>query len=174
MRCPYCGHHESKVLDSRVVEGGAVIRRRRECEVCEGRFTTHERLVQAPLMVIKKDGRREPFDVQKLQAKIALACTKRPVSTEKIEQIANRVEQELRNEALSEIESRRIGERVMRHLLKLDRVAYVRFASVYHEFDEPERFAEVLAALSNDRRRKAQKRKAPRIAKRKKRTTKSS
>jgi transcriptional repressor NrdR len=136
--------------------------------VCEARFTTHERFVQTPLMVIKKDGRREPFDLQKLQAKIALACTKRPVSMEQIEQVASRVEQEVRDEAVSEIDSRRIGERVMRHLLKLDRVAYVRFASVYHEFDEPERFAEVLNALSN-RRRKTQKTKAPRVAQRKKR-----
>lgn len=167
MRCPYCGHQESKVLDSRVVEGGAVIRRRRECAVCEGRFTTHERLVQTPLMVIKKDGRREPFDLQKLQAKIALACTKRPVSMEQIEQVAHRIEQELRSEAVTEVPSRRIGDRVMRHLLRLDRVAYVRFASVYHEFDEPARFAEVLDALSNNRRRKPQKRKAPRIAQRK-------
>jgi transcriptional repressor NrdR len=118
-------------------------------------------------MVIKKDGRREPFDLQKLQAKIALACTKRPVSMEQIEQVASRIEQELRNEATTEIQSRRIGDRVMRHLLKLDRVAYVRFASVYHEFDEPARFTEVLNALSNNRRRKPQKRKAPRIAQRK-------
>lgn len=155
MRCPFCSHPESRVLESRNVEDGAVIRRRRKCEQCKQRFTTHERIHQSPLMVVKKDGRREIFDRQKLITAFSRACAKRPVSMDRIERAAQRIEARLRSEGHTEVESKRIGALVMQLLRRIDAVAYIRFASVYQEFDDPSRFEEVLAVLSGEHRSKA-------------------
>lgn len=136
MRCQFCGFPDSRVLDSRPAEDGNAIRRRRECGGCGRRFTTYERVDEVPLMVVKKDGRREPFDRRKLHHGLAKACQKRPVSMEKLADVASAIERELRNTAETEISSRDIGEKVMLHLRDLDEVAYVRFASVYREFHD--------------------------------------
>lgn len=134
MRCPYCHHMDSKVLDSRATDEGASIRRRRECERCGRRFTTYERWEETPLMVIKKDGRREPFQRQKLLTGLMKACEKRPIPVAVLEQIVDDIEREARQRGDTEITSRQIGERVMEALRGIDEVAYVRFASVYREF----------------------------------------
>lgn len=136
MRCHYCGFADSRVLDSRPAEDGNSIRRRRECGGCGRRFTTYERVDEIPLMVVKKDGRREPFDHKKLLYGLAKACQKRPVSMEKLDAMVNAIERDLRNTAETEISSRDIGEKVMEFLRQLDEVAYVRFASVYREFHD--------------------------------------
>ncbi|MGE5560021.1 MAG: transcriptional regulator NrdR [Chloroflexota bacterium] len=147
MRCPVCGYPESKVLDSRPTEGGSVIRRRRECLSCERRFTTHEKVEESPLVVVKKDGRREAFDRRKVLDGILRACEKRPVSLASIEAIAADVERDIRSGGEGEIESKRIGELVMERLRELDEVAYVRFASVYRQFKDINRFLEELEKL---------------------------
>ncbi|MFO7310701.1 MAG: transcriptional regulator NrdR [Bacillota bacterium] len=134
MRCPYCHHMDSKVLDSRATDEGASIRRRRECERCGRRFTTYERWEETPLMVIKKDGRREPFQRQKILTGLMKACEKRPIPVAVLEQIVDDIEREARQRGDTEITSRQIGERVMEALRGIDEVAYVRFASVYREF----------------------------------------
>ncbi|MFZ5631547.1 MAG: transcriptional regulator NrdR [Bacillota bacterium] len=136
MRCPFCGFADSRVLDSRPAEDGNAIRRRRECGGCARRFTTYERVDEIPLMVVKKDGRREPFDHKKLLYGLTKACQKRPVSMEKLNDTVHAIERELRNTAETEISSRDIGEKVMEFLRELDEVAYVRFASVYREFHD--------------------------------------
>lgn len=140
MKCPFCGFSDSRVLDSRPVEDGNSIRRRRECSGCARRFTTYERFDEVPLMVVKKDGRRESFNNKKLQAGLAKACQKRPVSMEKLATTANAIERDLRNTVESEVSSRDIGEKVMEYLRDLDEVAYVRFASVYREFRDVQGF----------------------------------
>ncbi len=155
MKCPFCSHPDSRVLESRDVEDGAVIRRRRECESCRQRFTTHERVQQSPIVVVKKDGRREVFDRSKLITAFTKACTKRPISMERIERAVAKIDGKLRADGQSEVPVKRIGELVMKVLRKLDPVAYVRFASVYQEFDDPQRFNEVLAVLSGENRSKA-------------------
>jgi transcriptional repressor NrdR len=132
MKCPYCGGVDSRVIDTREV--GDTIRRRRECQGCRQRFTTHEQIAKVNLLVIKRDGRREPFDRQKLVEGVWRACTKRPVSTEAIEQLISGVETQLFNMGKAEVPSREIGELVMERLRALDEVAYVRFASVYRSF----------------------------------------
>ncbi len=134
MRCPYCHHADSKVLDSRATDEGASIRRRRECERCGRRFTTYERWEETPLMVIKKDGRREPFQRQKLLTGLIKACEKRPIPLAVLEQVVDDIEREARQRGDTEITSRQIGERIMERLRAIDEVAYVRFASVYREF----------------------------------------
>ncbi|MFZ5596357.1 MAG: transcriptional regulator NrdR [Bacillota bacterium] len=134
MKCPYCGYDDSRVLDSRPAEDGNSIRRRRECGGCLRRFTTYERIDEIPLMVVKKDGRREPFDNKKLLSGLAKACQKREVSMENLVAAANDIERDLRNTLEPEVSSREIGEKVMEYLRRLDEVAYVRFASVYREF----------------------------------------
>jgi len=134
VRCPYCHHMDSKVLDSRATDEGASIRRRRECERCGRRFTTYERWEETPLMVIKKDGRREPFQRQKILTGLMKACEKRPIPVAVLEQIVDDIEREARQRGDTEITSRQIGERVMEALRGIDEVAYVRFASVYREF----------------------------------------
>jgi len=134
VRCPYCHHMDSKVLDSRATDEGASIRRRRECERCGRRFTTYERWEETPLMVIKKDGRREPFQRQKILSGLMKACEKRPIPVAVLEQIVDDIEREARQRGDTEITSRQIGERVMEALRGIDEVAYVRFASVYREF----------------------------------------
>jgi transcriptional repressor NrdR len=134
MRCPYCGHMETKVLDSRDAEDLAVTRRRRECEKCEKRFTTYERVEFIDLVVRKKDGKTEPFDRKKIEGGILKACEKRPVSREKIEETVDEIERDIRKKEGTEITTQEIGEMVIEKLKKLDKVAYIRFASVYREF----------------------------------------
>lgn len=150
MRCAYCGHTQSRVVDSRQSEDGLSIRRRRECERCGRRFTTYERIDLVPLMVIKKDQAREPFDVEKLRLGIAKACEKRPVPLEKIDELARGIERKLNNQPESEITSQQIGELVMDGLKELDEVAYVRFASVYRQFRDIQTFRDELNKLLED------------------------
>lgn len=147
MKCPFCGHSEDKVVDSRGSADDASIRRRRECLQCGKRFTTYEHVEEQPLMVIKKDGRRESFDRHKLLAGLVKACEKRPVSMEALEQLVDQLERDLSQQFEREVPSREIGERVMRKLHELDPVAYVRFASVYREFKDVEQFLRELKEL---------------------------
>jgi transcriptional repressor NrdR len=153
MRCPVCGCVESKVLDSRPIEEGSVIRRRRECDQCGRRFTTYEKYEEAPLVVVKKDGRREGFDRRKILNGILRACEKRPVSLASIEAVVSAIERDIRALADGEIDSVRIGELVMEHLRELDEVAYVRFASVYRQFKDINRFLEELEKLVDKKTR---------------------
>ena len=136
MKCPYCGHPESKVVDSRPADEGASIRRRRECLSCQRRFTTYETMERLPLMVVKKDGSRQSFDKTKLLNGMIRACEKRPVSFGTLEKIAEEIELELQNSMDREVSTTRIGELAMEHLKKVDEVAYVRFASVYRQFKD--------------------------------------
>lgn len=147
MKCPFCFHGESKVLDSRSTEENASIRRRRECLDCGRRFTTYERLDEIPFMVVKKDGRREDFSRSKLLNGCLRACEKRPISSDEIESLVDRVEKELRQSCDREVSSDKVGEFVMKHLRELDQVAYVRFASVYREFKDIKCFVEELQYL---------------------------
>lgn len=149
MKCPFCGYQDSKVVDSRATISASAIRRRRECLKCRKRFTTYETVEKAPMMVIKKDGRREPFDRNKLLAGLMKACQKRPIDASALEEIAGNVEKELRCELENEVESSVIGEAVLRHLKDLDKVAYVRFASVYKEFQDIETFIREIEELHN-------------------------
>ncbi|MBI3996926.1 MAG: transcriptional repressor NrdR [Candidatus Omnitrophica bacterium] len=147
MKCPFCGHQEDKVVDSRASSDGLAIRRRRECLGCAKRFTTYEHIEEQPLMVVKKDGRREPFDRHKLLAGLVKACEKRPVSMDDLEGLVDELERELSQQFEREVSSREIGERVMRRLHAIDPVAYVRFASVYREFKDVEQFMRELKDL---------------------------
>ncbi len=147
MKCPFCGHQEDKVVDSRASSDGVSIRRRREGLSCGKRFTTYEHVEEQPLMIIKKDGRREPFDRQKLLAGLVKACEKRPVSMDDLEQLVDELERELSQQFEREAPSREVGERVMKKLHALDPVAYVRFASVYREFKDVEQFMRELKDL---------------------------
>lgn len=145
MRCPRCQHEDTKVIDSRT--SGDSIRRRRECLQCGERFTTHERLEQRVPWIVKKDGRREPFAREKVLHGIALACRKRPIDADAMEELVRRVEAQLENLRESEVPSTRIGELVMNVLRDVDEVAYVRFASVYREFESAEQFVETIRPL---------------------------
>lgn len=156
MKCPQCSFNDTRVIDSRPAEDGTFLRRRRCCDRCSYRFTTHERVLQTPLILVKKDGRREEFDAAKLRSGVAKACNKRSVSTERIAQLVEAVEASLRQEGKSEIASEQVGERVMEQLFGVDQVAYVRFASVYQRFDDVRRFAQLLERMS--RRAKQEKR----------------
>ena len=147
MKCPFCGHLEDKVIDSRAAEKGDVIRRRRECESCTRRFTTYERVEDVLPTVVKKDGRREPFDRQKLVRGLRIACNKRPVSSERIELAADAIEREAQESERREITASELGDRVMNHLRELDEVAYVRFASVYRSFRDIDQFLTELGKL---------------------------
>lgn len=147
MRCSNCQNKSTKVLDSRPIEEGRTIRRRRECEQCGYRFTTFERMEEVPLIVVKKDGARQEFSREKLIRGLIKACEKRPVPMEKIEAIALDVEKELRNTGASEIPSNEIGEMVMDRLSDVDEVAYVRFASVYRQFKDLSVFLDELKDL---------------------------
>jgi transcriptional repressor NrdR len=147
MRCPYCDHQEDKVVDSRSSQDGALIRRRRECLKCHRRFTTYERVEKVSLMVIKKDGRREPFDRQKILTGVAKACEKRPVSLEQIEGIVGLIEQTCERDYEREVGSADIGELIMSNLSRIDEVAYVRFASVYRQFKDINQFMDELKGL---------------------------
>lgn len=157
MRCQYCNCPDSKVIDSRPTEEGNSIRRRRECMQCGRRFTTYEKIEMAPLMVVKKDKRREPFDTRKIKSGIVHACEKRPVSLADIDAVVARVEQRVYNAMEEEITTQRIGEMVMGELKRLDEVAYVRFASVYRQFTDISSFMEELTKLlSENKQRKEQ------------------
>ncbi|HEY5599950.1 MAG TPA: transcriptional regulator NrdR, partial [Candidatus Manganitrophaceae bacterium] len=147
MQCPFCDHIEDKVVDSRLSKEGEVIRRRRECLNCQRRFTTYERVEEIFPMVIKKDGRREPFDRQKILSGLKKACEKRPVSVDLLESVVTRIEKKVQELGETEVESRAIGEEVMRQLHELDQVAYVRFASVYREFKDVNQFMSELKGL---------------------------
>lgn len=140
MKCPFCGKDETQVVETRVAEDGDFIRRRRQCLACERRFTTYERPDITLPAVVKKDGRRIDFDGRKVEASMKLALRKRPVSTEQIDNAVRRIEEKLLSLAVREIPSARIGELVMRELKKLDKVAYVRFASVYRSFEDVDEF----------------------------------
>ena len=153
MKCPHCGAVDTRVVDSRPAEDGTILRRRRSCDSCGMRFSTHERVLESALVVVKKDGRREEFDPEKLRGGIVKACNKRSVSTDQINQLLRDIESTLRSEARSEIEVGRIGELVMENLFHLDQVAYVRFASVYQRFDDVKRFAQLLERMSRRGRR---------------------
>ncbi len=147
MRCPFCGHLEDKVIDSRSGGVGDVIRRRRECEGCSKRFTTYERVEDVLPTVVKKDGRREPYDRQKLLRGLRIACNKRQVSTDQVESTADGIERMLQDAEGREVTSAELGERVMRRLRELDEVAYVRFASVYRSFRDLDEFLAELGKL---------------------------
>lgn len=136
MRCPFCGYDDSKVLDTRSTDDGNSIRRRRECTQCGKRFTTYEKIEDVPLIVVKKDGKRQVFDNTKILNGLIKACEKRPVSLNQLEAVVNEIEKELKNRMDKEVSSSLIGELVMDKLKVLDEVAYVRFASVYREFKD--------------------------------------
>jgi transcriptional repressor NrdR len=152
VKCPFCRDLENKVIDSRLSKEGDVIRRRRECLQCTRRFTTYERAEEALPLVVKKDGRREPFDRMKIVAGLKRACEKRPVGIEAIEGVVDRIERGLQERGEKELPSSAIGEALMRELHGLDKVAYVRFASVYRSFEDIGEFMEELQALLKERR----------------------
>ncbi len=152
MKCPFCAEQENKVIDSRLSKEGQVIRRRRECLGCQRRFTTYERVEEIMPLVVKKDGRRESFDRQKVMSGLKAACQKRPVSSEQIEEICETVERRLQELGEREVQSTLIGEHVMKSLHELDEVAYVRFASVYRSFQDIGEFMNELRDLASERR----------------------
>ena len=147
MKCNKCGCLESKVIDSRSNEDGTSIRRRRECLSCGRRFTTYEVIETIPILVVKRDSARQPFDLTKIRLGVMKACEKRPVTAEKIAQVVSNIERKIYNTLLSEINSKDIGEMVMDELKKLDSVAYIRFASVYRDFRDVTTFAEFIGDL---------------------------
>lgn len=147
MKCPFCGAEDTKVTDSRDSSEAFEIRRRRECEKCQKRFTTYERIEANPLVVIKKDGRREGFSREKLLGGIIKSCQKRDVSMEKMEEAVREIENSLRNEDESEVASELIGELVAKKLKRLDKVAYIRFASIYKDFEDVTDFEEVIKSI---------------------------
>jgi transcriptional repressor NrdR len=149
MKCPFCGNDEDKVIDSRPADDGLAIRRRRECISCNARFTTYEKVENLPLVVIKKDGTRQPFDQDKLISGIMKACEKRPVSTDQIEKMVHSIESQIQNSLKREIMSQEIGEMVMERLKTIDEVAYVRFASVYRQFKDVNSFFNELSDMFN-------------------------
>ncbi|NMA95253.1 MAG: transcriptional repressor NrdR [Clostridiales bacterium] len=151
MRCPFCSFEESKVVDSRPTDEGAVIRRRRECMDCGKRFTTYEKIEQMPIFVIKKDGRREAFESRKIMSGLLRACEKRPVGIEDMEKLVENIEKSIYNSLEKEITSQAIGEMVMDRLKALDQVAYVRFASVYRQFKDINTFMEELNKLLDEK-----------------------
>ena len=148
MRCPYCGHEDSQVKDSRPTDDGAAIRRRRQCEGCAARFTTFERIQLRDLTVVKSGDRRETFDREKLVRSLAIACRKRPIEPVRIERLISGIQRQLETSGDSEVTSKRIGELVMEGLRGLDTVAYIRFASVYKEFAEARDFHEFAGAVA--------------------------
>ncbi len=147
MKCPFCNNLDSKVVDSRPDKGGSAIRRRRECEQCSKRFTTYERIDEIPYMVVKKDGRREKFDRQKVLSGLLKACEKRPVPMSKLAEIVDSVEARLADSADRELPTTEIGEMLMDKMKGLDKIAYVRFASVYRDFQDVEAFLNELKNL---------------------------
>lgn len=153
MKCPFCGHLEDKVVDSRLSSDGEAIRRRRECEGCNRRFTSYERVEEIMPMVVKKDGRREPFDRLKVLSGLKKACEKRPISMVTLEHTADDIEKKLLESADKEIAASAVGEEIMKRLQELDQVAYVRFASVYREFKDINEFMTELKDLLGDKKK---------------------
>ena len=151
MKCLYCGCLESKVIDSRPTEEGSSIRRRRECLNCGKRFTTYERIEEIPIMVVKKDGRREPFDSAKILGGLRKACEKRPIPSGEIERVCDEVVRTVFNSLEQEVTSKQIGEVMMQHLKGLDEVAYVRFASVYRQFKDLKTFMDEMKLLLEEK-----------------------
>jgi len=151
MKCQRCGHPETKVIDSRTTDSSGAIRRRRECLKCRERFTTYERIEENPLMVVKKADLRQPFDRSKIMAGLLRAVVKRQISRQQLEELIDDVEKELRNQFKYEVGAKEIGEMVLRRLKKIDKVAYVRFASVYKEFAGIDDFVEELKSLDKGR-----------------------
>ena len=151
MKCRYCASIESKVIDSRLTEDGSAIRRRRECISCGKRFTTYEKIEEIPIMVVKRDGRREPFDSEKIRIGIRKACEKRPIAADVQDKLAEDVSREVFNTLASEVTTRDIGEILMRKLKDVDEVAYVRFASVYREFKDTQTFMKELQHLLDEK-----------------------
>ena len=147
MKCPFCNHLHDKVVDSRESKEGGAIRRRRECLACERRYTTYERIDEVPYMAVKKDGRREKFDRQKVLSGLLKACEKRPVSMSKLSELVNRVESRVSDSPDREISTIEIGEFLMENLRELDKIAYVRFASVYRDFQDEQAFFNELKNL---------------------------
>jgi len=154
VKCPFCDDLEDKVVDSRMAKEGQVIRRRRECLSCKRRYTTYERVEEILPMVVKKDGRREPFDRMKILSGIKKACEKRPISVSTMEAVTDRIEKRIQEMGETELATNVIGEEVMKELHNLDQVAYVRFASVYREFKDIDQFMEELKSLAKERREK--------------------
>ena len=150
MKCPYCAHDESKVVDSRPTEDNEKIRRRRECLRCGKRFTTYEVVETTPLVVVKKDKSRQMFDRNKLLAGLLRACEKRPVSVDTLDQLVDTIEQSYANNLAKEVSSRELGEYVLKKLKELDKVAYIRFASVYRDFSDVATFMEELRKLQEE------------------------
>ncbi|MFA5032682.1 MAG: transcriptional regulator NrdR [bacterium] len=151
MKCPYCSSEEDKVIDSRTGKDGSSVRRRRECLKCSKRYTTHEYIEKIPLTVIKRDGRREPFDRQKLIQGISIASSKRPISVDTLEQLIDEVILAIEDLGKKEVESKIIGEEVMKRLKKLDDITYIRFASVYRSFKDTSEFLEEVKHLLKNR-----------------------
>ena len=147
MKCPYCSHEETQVIDTRETENLEATRRRRECLKCNKRFTTYERVEEAEIIVVKKDGKRERFERKKVLDGVLKACEKRDISLEKIEKLVDEVESDLRKRDSVEVDSKVVGEIVMKKLKTLDKIAYIRFASVYREFEDLDRFEEELEKL---------------------------
>ncbi len=147
MNCPFCGHEENKVVDSRPVQDGRAVRRRRECLGCSERFTTYEYVEAVTITVIKSDGRREPFDKQKVISGIKLACNKRPVTSKQIEAMASEIEAEVQELSRNEVKAEDIGAMVMKKLKEKDEIAYVRFASVYRKFADTSEFLEEIKKM---------------------------
>jgi transcriptional repressor NrdR len=152
VKCPFCDDVEDKVVDSRMAKEGEVIRRRRECLSCNRRYTTYERVEETMPAVVKKDGRREPFDRSKIVSGLKKACEKRPISTATIETVTDRIEKRIQDMGETEIVSTAVGEEVMKELSQLDQVAYVRFASVYREFKDIDQFMDEIKSLAQQRR----------------------
>ncbi len=150
MKCPFCGYYDTKVVDTRSIKNASVIRRRRVCESCKHKFTTYERVEEPPLMVIKSDKRREPFNINKLREGILRAIEKRPISSEEVEKIISEVQQELSKKFVLEVTSSLIGKLVLEKLFEIDPVAYVRFASVYYHYDSIEKFLTELKKLKKN------------------------
>ena len=151
MKCRYCGSTESKVIDSRPTEDSSAIRRRRECLECGRRFTTYEKIEEIPIMVVKRDGRREPFDSEKIRSGIRKACEKRPISAVMQDKLVEDITRDVYNTLASEVSTASIGEIVMSNLKKVDEVAYVRFASVYREFKDTQTFLSELQRLLDEK-----------------------
>ncbi|RLG17745.1 transcriptional regulator NrdR [Nanoarchaeota archaeon] len=151
MKCPFCGSFDTQVVDSREVEEGTVVRRRRECAECKKRFTTYERVETPTVMVVKRDGRREVFNRDKIIVGIMKACEKRPISQDTIEGIANKVLNKIIAKGEKEVSSRKIGNLVMRELKKIDKIAYIRFASVYQSFETVDEFKNVIKVVEGSR-----------------------
>ena len=147
MKCPFCFNDESKVVDSRSTDDNTTIRRRRECTKCNKRYTTYEKIEDIPILVVKRDLTRENFNKEKIVNGLIIACQKRPVSRKQIEEIAEEIEKKISNNMLTEIESEKIGEMVMKRLKEIDEISYVRFASVYRQFKDIKTFLEEITRL---------------------------